>query len=60
MIVSNEPLTAWNVAALTLISVGCVATRRHEEEVLGAFVTAALVTAFSQIVARPKCEIGGP
>jgi hypothetical protein len=32
MIMFNEPLAAWNVAARALISVGCVwATRRHEE-----------------------------
>ena len=31
VIVLNEPLTVWNVAALALILVGCVlATRRHE------------------------------
>jgi drug/metabolite transporter (DMT)-like permease len=32
VIVLHEPLTAWNVAALTLIMVGCVlAIRRHPE-----------------------------
>ena len=33
VIVLNEPLTAWNVAALALILAGCVlATRRHTEQ----------------------------
>jgi drug/metabolite transporter (DMT)-like permease len=33
VIVLSEPLTAWNLAALALISVGCIlATRRHEEK----------------------------
>jgi len=33
VIVLNEPLTAWNVAALALILSGCVlATRRHSEQ----------------------------
>jgi drug/metabolite transporter (DMT)-like permease len=32
VIVLNEPLTLWNIAALTLILVGCVlATRRHSD-----------------------------
>jgi drug/metabolite transporter (DMT)-like permease len=32
VIVLHEPLTAWNVAALTLILAGCVlATRRHPQ-----------------------------
>ena len=32
VIVLNEPLTRWNVAALVLILIGCVlATRRHDE-----------------------------
>ena len=31
VIVLNEPLTPWNIAALLLILIGCVlATRRHE------------------------------
>ncbi len=31
VIVLNEPLTPWNVAALVLILIGCVfATRRHD------------------------------
>ena len=33
VLVLHEPLTPWNVAALTLILAGCVlATRRHKEK----------------------------